>query len=157
MPHRTSQRPLGDFLQALREEKTDCILIGRMVAVHQGAPLMTPDYGFCLRLPVRQHIRVRRLVQRLGGAIRANTVYELADGTQVNAVFRVPDGLQSFDAEWKRCLKARLEGQPVRVLPPRRVIASKRASDREKDRLVLPILKRTLRLAKRQPAGRVNR
>ena len=149
MPHRTSQRPLGDFLQALREEKIDCILIGMMAAIHQGAPLMTLDYDFWLRLPARQYIRVLRLVQRLGGTIRANTVYELADGTQVNAVFRVPDGLQSFDAEWKRCLKARLEGQPVRVLPLRRVIASKRASDREKDRLVLPILERTLRMERR--------
>jgi len=34
MPHRTSQRPLGDFLQALREEKIDCILIGMMAAIH---------------------------------------------------------------------------------------------------------------------------
>ncbi|MFA6564848.1 MAG: hypothetical protein WCV00_23285, partial [Verrucomicrobiia bacterium] len=64
MPHRTSQRPLGDFLQALREEKIDCILIGMMAAIHQGAPLMTLDYDFWLRLPVRQYIRVLRLVQR---------------------------------------------------------------------------------------------
>jgi hypothetical protein len=35
------------------------------------------------------------------------------------------------------------------MLPLRRVIASKRAANREKDVAVLPILRRTLRLAKR--------
>ena len=152
MSHRTGQRSLGDLLQTLREEKIDCILIGMMAAIHQGAPLMTLDYDFWLRLPVRQYIRVLRIVRRLGGTIRANTVYELADGTQVNAIFRTPDGLQSFDAEWRRCRVARFQGQPVRVLPLRRVIASKRASDREKDRLVLPVLRRTLRMARRLTA-----
>ena len=82
MSHRTGQRSLGDLLQALREEKIDCILIGMMAAIHQGAPLMTLDYDFWLRLPVRQYIRVLRIVRRLGGTIRANTVYELADGTK---------------------------------------------------------------------------
>ena len=149
MPHRTGQRPLGDFLQALREENIDCILIGMMAAIHQGAPLMTLDYDLWLCLPVRQSIRVLRIVQRLGGIIRANTVYELADGTQVNAVFRVPDGLRSFEVEWRHCVTARLAGRSIRVLPLRRVIASKRASDREKDRLVLPVLERTLRMARR--------
>ena len=38
---------------------------------------------------------------------------------------------------------------PVKVLPLSRVIASKRAANREKDVAVLPILRRTLRLAKR--------
>ena len=37
----------------------------------------------------------------------------------------------------------------MKVLPLRRVIASKRAANRDKDRAMLPILKRTLRLAKR--------
>jgi hypothetical protein len=38
---------------------------------------------------------------------------------------------------------------PVKVLPLRRVIASKRAANREKDLAVLPILRRTLRLENR--------
>src|SRR2546421_12797336 len=69
------------------------------------------------------------------------------DGLQVNAVFR-PSGLRSFRAEWKDCRLAKLENVPVRVLPLERVIASKRAAGREKDLAVLPILERTLRLAR---------
>jgi len=93
------------------------------------------------------------IVRRQGGAIRARTVYELSDGTQVNSVFN-PDGLRSFAAEWRLCHWGKLENVPVKVLPLSRVIASKRAANREKDLAVLPILRRTLRLAKRLKKNR---
>ena len=75
-------------------------------------------------------------------------MYELTDGTQVNAIFQ-PDGLQSFATEYKRCHLGRLEGQAIRILPLNRVITSKRAAAREKDWVALPILERTLRLKRR--------
>jgi hypothetical protein len=93
-------RPLGAFLKALRAEGIDCILIGNMAAIRQGAPLMTVDYDFWVRLPVRAYVRLLTIVQRLGGTIRSQTVYELSDGTQIDVVFE-PDGLRSFEAEWK--------------------------------------------------------
>lgn len=148
MPLQSPDSPLGAFLKALRDEKIDCILIGAMAAIQQGAPLMTVDYDFWVRLPERQYVRLLTIVQRQGGTIRARTLYELSDGTQVNAIFQ-PDGLRSFDAEWKLSRWGRLENVPVRVLPLHRVIASKRAANRDKDVAVLPILLRTLRLAKR--------
>jgi hypothetical protein len=88
------------------------------------------------------------VVQRLGGTIVARTLYELSDGIQVNAIFRV-DGLRSFAVEARGCGWGRLDGQPVKVLPLARVIASKRAAQREKDVAVLPVLERTLRLSRR--------
>jgi hypothetical protein len=119
-----------------------------MAAIRQGAPLMTVDYDFWVRLPERQYVRLLSIVQRQGGTIRARTLYELSDGTQVNAIFQ-PDGLNSFQAEWRRCVTGRLEGVPLRILPLTRVIASKRAAGRDKDLATLPVLERTLRLAKR--------
>ncbi len=148
MPLQPQDSPLGAFLKALREEDIDCILIGAMAAIEQGAPLMTVDYDFWVRLPERQYVRLLTIVQRQGGTIRARTFYELSDGTQVNAIFQ-PDGLRSFTAEWKSSRWGELENVPVKVLPLRRVIASKRAANREKDLAVLPILERTLRLAQR--------
>ena len=148
MPLQPQDSPLGAFLKALREAEIDSILIGAMAAIEQGAPLMTVDYDFWVRLPERQYVRLLSIVQRLGGTIRARTLYELSDGTQVNAIFQ-PDGLRSFETEWKQCRLSHLENVPVRVLPLPRVIASKRAANREKDLAVLPILERTLRLAKR--------
>src|SRR2546426_11065507 len=108
MPFQPQDSPLGAFLKALREEKIDCILIGAMAAIEQGAPLMTVDYDFWVRLPERQYVRLLTIAHRQGGTIRARTLYELSDGTQVNAIFQ-PDGLKSFDAEWKRSRVGELE------------------------------------------------
>jgi len=153
MPVQSQDSPLGAFLKALRQEGIDCILIGAMAAIRQGAPLMTVDYDFWVRLPERQYVRLLTIVQRQGGTIRARTLYELSDGTQVNAIFQ-PDGLHSFQTEWKRCAVGQLEGVSLRILPLPRVIASKRAAGREKDFAVLPILERTLRLTKRLKTGK---
>ena len=119
-----------------------------MAAIQQGAPLMTVDYDFWVHLPERQYVRILAIVQRLAGTIVAQTLYELSDGTQVNVIFS-PNGLRSFRVEFKGSRVGRLAGEPVRVLPLRRVIASKRAAGRDKDLAALPILERTLRLARR--------
>jgi len=148
MPPQPPSSPLGAFLSALREAQIQCILIGAMAAVRQGAPITTIDYDFWVRLPERQYGRILAIVRRLGGVILSRTFYELSDGTQVNAIFQ-PDGLKSFETEHRQCSVAVLAGQRVRVLPLRRVIASKRASARDKDLAVLPILERTLRLSRR--------
>jgi hypothetical protein len=148
MPTQPPDSPLGAFIAALREAQIDAILIGSMAAIRQGAPLMTVDYDFWVRLPERQYVRILSIVHKQGGAILARTLYELSDGTQVNAIFQ-PDGLRSFETEFRSCPIAKLEGQPVRVLPLARVIASKRAAGRDKDLTALPVLERTLRLARR--------
>jgi hypothetical protein len=153
MPPKHSSSPLGAFLAALHEQKIKCILIGAMAAVRHGAPITTIDYDFWVKLPEREYVRLLTIVQRQDGVILAQTLYELSDGTQVNAVFQ-PDGLKSFDAEFKGCSAALLEGERVRVLPLRRVIASKRASGRDKDLAILPILERTLRLGQRLKSRR---
>jgi hypothetical protein len=153
MPLQPQDSPLGAFLKALREEGIDSILIGAMAAIQQGAPLMTLDYDFWVRLPERRYVHLLTIVKRQGGTIRAATLYELSDGTQVNAIFQ-PDGLRSFAAEWKNCRWGELENVRVKVLPLHRVIVSKRAAGREKDLAVLPILRRTLRLARRLQRSR---
>ena len=124
-----------------------------MAAIRQGAPLMTIDYDFWVRLPERQYVKLLSIVRGQRGTVLARTLYELSDGTQINAIFQ-PDGLRSFEAEFKRSPVAKLEGQAVRVLPLARVIASKRAAGRTKDLAALPVLERTLRLSRRLKARR---
>jgi hypothetical protein len=55
MPIQPQDSPLGAFLKALHEEQIDFILIGAMAAIQQGAPLLTVDYDFWVRLPERQY------------------------------------------------------------------------------------------------------
>ncbi|HEV2391591.1 MAG TPA: hypothetical protein VG146_04420 [Verrucomicrobiae bacterium] len=152
MPLQHQDSPLGLFLKGLHQEKIKFILIGAMAAIEQGAPLMTLDYDFWVHLPERQYVRLLTIVQRLGGTIRARTLYQLSDETQVNAIFQ-PDGLRSFEKEWRHCRLGKLEGVSLHILPLARVIASKRAAARDKDKAVLPILERTLRLRKRLAKG----
>ncbi|HZO86166.1 MAG TPA: SMI1/KNR4 family protein [Verrucomicrobiae bacterium] len=148
MPNQSAISALGAFLKALEEEKIPCILIGMMAAIEQGAPLMTVDYDFWVKLPERQYVRLLSIVRQQQGTILARTLYELSDGTQVNVVFQ-PDGLRKFDVEFRSARISQLERQKIRVLPLERVIASKRAAGREKDLAALPVLKRTLRLRKK--------
>jgi len=148
MPNQPAISALGAFLKALEEEKIPCILIGMMAAIEQGAPLMTVDYDFWVKLPERQYVRLLSIVRQQQGTILARTLYELSDGTQVNVVFQ-PDGLRKFDVEFRSARISQLERQKIRVLPLERVIASKRAAGREKDLAALPVLKRTLRLRKK--------
>jgi hypothetical protein len=53
-------------------------------------------------------------------------------------------GLGTFDDEYAKSLDRVIDGLPLRVLPLERVVASKRATNRLKDRAVLPVLEATL-------------
>jgi len=55
------------------------------------------------------------------------------------------DGLPSFDDEYVGAVNIDL-GVHVKVLPLRRILVSKRAANREKDRLPIEQIERTLRL-----------
>lgn len=149
MPNQPPLSPLGAFLKALEEQEIRCILIGMMAAVHQGAPFTTIDYDFWVDLPERQYVRILAIIRRLGGTIMAATFFELSDGLQVNVVYK-PTGLRTFNTEYANSPLSNFEGCPLRVLPLERIIASKKAAGREKDLAALPVLQRTLRLARQK-------
>ena len=50
------------------------------------------------------------------------------------------DGLNNFDEELAHTLEIAIGRTKVRVLSLERIIARKRAANREKDRLILPVL-----------------
>jgi len=59
-------------------------------------------------------------------------------------VVNLMSGLRSFDDEYTAAVATRIDGVPVKVLPLSRVLASKRAADRPKDRAVIPALEEAL-------------
>ncbi|MFH0909460.1 MAG: hypothetical protein V1929_11925 [bacterium] len=61
-------------------------------------------------------------------------------------------GLGEFSDEWENTIEVKLGRCTVRVLKLSRIIASKKAANREKDRLVLPVLEDLAAVAR--PASR---
>lgn len=58
-------------------------------------------------------------------------------------------GLESFSTEYATAKDVMLDGVALRILPLERIIASKEAINREKDRVLLPILRTALQAVKK--------
>jgi hypothetical protein len=63
------------------------------------------------------------------------------------------DGLKSFAQEWNQSKLIDLQGVPVKILPLDRILASKRAANRAKDKLVIHMLEDVLNCRKRNFAN----
>ena len=62
-----------------------------------------------------------------------------------------PHGLADFATEYSRGVDTTIDSVPLRLLPLERVILSKEAANREKDRAVLPALKAALAIKNTPP------
>src|SRR5438876_683212 len=113
--------PLLRLIQSLGQEKIRFQLVGMSAAILQGVIVTTLDTDIWVDLPERQYARLMNLVLGQGGTALAPTLYALSDGRLVNFVFTV-HGLGNFQAEYKRAVQARIEGQPVKVLPLERIL-----------------------------------
>ncbi len=122
-------------------------------AILQGCPVTTLDTALWLDLAPRQYMRVLRLCQSLGAAVRANTVVDLSDGSAVNFLYRV-DGLLSFAREFRHSRRIKWLGVKVAVLPLARILRSKRFVGRPQDLAHLPLLEQTILLRKRSGTRR---
>jgi hypothetical protein len=73
------------------------------------------------------------------------------EGLELFDVVLRMDGLDGFAAEWTNALQMTVGDVTVRVLPLARILVSKRAAARPKDRLVIPVLEDVLALRSAQP------
>jgi hypothetical protein len=116
------------------------MVVGMTAAIMQGAPGMTLDTDLWVQVPERQYMRLINLSLRLGATALRQTVVALMDGKLVNFCYSI-SGVASFSTEYRRAELMEWEGSVVRVLPLERIIRSKEAADRDKDRAVLPLLR----------------
>jgi len=136
-----------EIAQAFEEENVDYLFIGKGGAILMGFPGTTQDVDV---FPARSEQNGRRIVKALrkvGFAIDADLEAAIVRGKDfvqvksgpfdVDLVY-APDGIPSFDAANARSLNV----GGFRVANLRDIIASKRASGREKDMLDLPLLER---------------
>ena len=138
------QHALVRLLEALEAEKVRYLLIGMSAAVAQGVMASTLDVDLWIDLPARQYMRVLNLARKLGASVAANTVVYLEDGTPVNFVYEVT-GLRSFSSETRDVTRVRIGEHPTPALPLEKIVKSKQAIGRDKDKLHITQIREFLR------------
>lgn len=137
-----------DFLQELARNNTPFMIVGLSSAALQGAPVVTQDVDLWFKN--LSHPGIRKALRKVGGAYvppppgSHNPPMFAGDAVELFDIVTHMDGLGSFDKEYKAAQQISMGRFTVRILPLRRVIASKKKANRPKDRLVLPVLRNAL-------------
>jgi hypothetical protein len=145
------------FLATLVELGVPFLVVGVGSAALQGARVVTEDIDLWFK--DRSDRRIGDAAARFGGVFVAGHFGmmppQIGGGTVGDRLDIVlsPQGLDSFDTEYARSREVDIDGVVVRVLPLERVIASKRAADRAKDRAVLPALEAALAVERDEAAN----
>jgi hypothetical protein len=138
------------LLRALVEEEVAFLIVGLSAAALQGAPAVTQDID--LWIADLSDPRFRRALRKAGVAYVAPTASTppllAGAGAELFDLVVHMHGLESFEREARRAVTVRLGDVDVPVLPLDRIIASKKATDRPKDRAILPALEDALRVVR---------
>ena len=146
MPDFAFTDPERRLLQALHGCSIRFVVVGLGAALIEGAPVATLDVD--LWLEGIDETRLKAAAADAGGFwVSGFGVQPPAFGgaglERLDVVLTL-HGLGSFDEEYARALDREIDGLRLKVLPLDRIIVSKRATNRLKDRAVLPILEATL-------------
>lgn len=140
--------PLTDaevaFLRELSHAGCRFLVVGVGAAVLQGADAVTQDLDLWFQSLADPAIS---LAARAAGGVlawRVNPPMIAGDGLErLDLVIRM-DGLEDFDVEYERAVELAVADFSLKILPLERVIASKRAAGRPKDKAVLESLRAAL-------------
>jgi hypothetical protein len=136
------------FLRALVQQDVRFLLVGLSAAALQGAPVVTQDVD--LWFERLDDPNLREALARVDGAYVAPTALTppmfAGEGLELFDIVLRVDGLNTFAIESANAIDMQLGDVPVKVLPLARILASKRAAGRPKDRAVIPLLEDVLRL-----------
>lgn len=146
------------FLRALVEEGVEFLVVGLAAAALQGAPAVTQDIDLWFRDladPALQRALRRAGASYIPPSPQNPPLLAGGDAGLFDVVVNM-HGLGSFAREARRALRIPVGAVAVRVLPLARVIASKKATGRPKDRAILPALEDALRVlqSRKRPARR---
>jgi predicted nucleotidyltransferase len=130
------------FLRELNRQGVDYMIVGLSAAALQGAPAVTQDIDLWFRDLADPGLK--KALDRVGGIYIPPTAATppMLAGRSV-ALFDIVlamHGLEAFEIEAAGALEMSLGRLKVKVLPLERIIVSKRAAGREKDRIILPVL-----------------
>lgn len=130
------------FVRELVNHEVRFLIVGLSAAALQGAPVVTQDVD--LWFGSLDDPKFAAALRQVGGAYVAPTLHTppmlAGEGLELFDVVLSMSGLNSFDEEWAGAITVTVGDVDTKVLPLARVLASKRAADRPKDRLVVPVL-----------------
>ena len=134
------------FLRALLRRKVRFMVVGLSAAALQGAPVVTQDVDLWFEDLADPHIR--EALQEVGVAYvppsNLNPPMFAGGGVELFDIVLTMHGLGTFAEEVRQCIEVTLGRQKLKVLRLERILASKRAANRAKDRLVIPVLEDAL-------------
>jgi len=141
------------FLKKLGESGVPYLIIGMTSAILQGAPTGTKDIDIWFKS--MDNPLLMSIIRECGGvyippAIVAMNAPMFGGTLTLFDPVSNPSGLKQFEDEYGKAETFDFDGIPITLLPLDRVIASKEASGRLKDKAVLPILRATLEIKQRQ-------
>jgi hypothetical protein len=138
------------LLTALLRARVRFMVVGLSAATLQGAPVVTlaVDIWFeNLGEP-----KISRALQKIGAAYVPPSILNppmlAGEGAELFDIAIKMDGLGAFAKELKNCIEIRLGRQKLKVLSLERILASKIAANRPKDKLTIPVLRDALATAK---------
>lgn len=158
---------LFDALAVLEKHGVEFVVIGAFSAVAQGYPLPTEDLDVT---PARDRTNLERLAAalielkaelRLSGEqthsfpidadyLSRADAWTLSTTAGALDILFTPAGTNGYEDLRRDAVQATLRGAPVLLASLRDIIRMKEASAREKDKLQLPALKRTLEVTRRR-------
>ena len=130
------------LLGVLLKRKIRFMVVGLSAATLQGAPVVTQDVD--LWFEDLSDPKVSQALQEVGAAYVPPSVLNppmlAGAGAELFDIVLRMDGLGAFAEEIKNCVEIPLGRQKLKVLSLERILASKMAANRPKDKLTIPVL-----------------
>ena len=134
------------FLRALLRRKVRFMVVGLSAAALQGAPVVTQDVD--LWFEDLSDPRIRAALQEVEAAYVPPSILNppmfAGGGVELFDIVLTMHGLGAFAEEFRNCVEVSVGRYKLKVLRVDRILASKRAANRAKDRLVIPVLEDSL-------------
>jgi hypothetical protein len=153
LPLTESERRL---LSVLLKRKVPFMVVGVSAATLQGAPVVTQDVDLWFENLADPKLSLA--LQEVGAAyvptsLNNPPMFAGAGAELFDIVIRM-DGLGPFSREIRNCIEVPLGRYKLKVLSLDRILASKLAANRPKDKLTIPVLRDALAAAqfKKKPA-----
>jgi hypothetical protein len=134
------------LLQVLLKRKVRFMVVGLSAATLQGAPVVTQDVD--LWFENLGELKISQALQEVGAAYvppsNFNPPMLAGKGSDLFDIVLRMDGLGGFAEEFENCIDIALGRQKLKVLSLERILASKVAANRAKDKLAIPVLRDAL-------------